>query len=60
MADKFVDFHKYCKLCKHYEKDDSEDPCNECLGIGVNEDSHKPIAYVRDSKYTEADEKKSH
>lgn len=42
---KFVEYDKWCKKCKHYKLGDSEDPCNECLTIPVNEHSHKPIKW---------------
>ena len=42
---KEVDFHKYCPTCKHYNKEESEDPCWDCLDQGWNEDSHKPIKW---------------
>jgi len=42
MADKFVDFYTYCKACKHKDKNENDDPCNDCLNEPVNEDSHKP------------------
>ena len=60
---KEVDFHKYCALCKYDnsdKKEEDEDPCNECLCQGWNENSHNPISYIRDSAYTEDDEKRSH
>lgn len=28
--DKIVSFAK-CKICRHYSKDESEDPCYDCL-----------------------------
>lgn len=40
---KIVDFHKWCKSCKHEKKPEYEDPCNECLDYPVNEDSTKPV-----------------
>lgn len=49
MSIKEVRFDVYCKICKHYEKREDEDPCYDCLDQGWNEDSHKPI------KYEEAD-----
>jgi hypothetical protein len=39
---KFVDFKKYCKLCKHEKKNDYQDPCNECLEVAAREGSEKP------------------
>lgn len=42
---KEVRFDTYCPLCKHYEKNEAEDPCFDCLNQGWNEDSHQPICY---------------
>lgn len=45
MAEKLVEFEKYCKDCKHLEKEENEEPCWECLTNPVNEDSHKPLYF---------------
>ena len=45
MAEKIVEFDKYCKKCKHWEKAEKEDPCWDCLAEPVNEDSHRPMYY---------------
>lgn len=45
MATKEVRFDLYCKDCVHLSKREGEDPCNDCLGQGWNEDSHKPIHF---------------
>ena len=29
-----VDFNTYCKLCKHKDVLETDDPCNECLDHG--------------------------
>lgn len=50
MATKEVRFDEYCKLCKNYEKSESEDPCWDCLNQGWNDDSHKPIRFEEDDK----------
>lgn len=42
---KEVYFHEYCPTCKHHDKEESEDPCWDCLDQGWNEDSHKPIKW---------------
>lgn len=42
---KIVDFEKYCKDCKHYDKGENEDPCWDCLCNTVNWASHKPTKY---------------
>ena len=38
-----VYFDKYCKTCKHCKLDENKDPCDECLAIPMNENSHKPV-----------------
>jgi len=40
---KEVRFDIYCKTCKNYKLDESQDPCNECLNEPSNENSHKPV-----------------
>lgn len=40
-----VDFYKYCESCRHYDKQDFEDPCNECLTNTINLYSRKPVNY---------------
>lgn len=42
---KIVDF-TYCKTCKYGSKEESEEPCDECLNTFTNENSHKPVCYV--------------
>lgn len=42
---KEVYFNHYCASCKHYNKNESESPCDECLDIPGREDSHKPEYY---------------
>lgn len=43
----FVEFDKYCDICKHKECKDieGEEPCNECLQNPVNVESRKPIYF---------------
>lgn len=45
MARKEVYFNQYCPTCMHRDVSETEDPCNDCLAHGNNEDSHKPIRY---------------
>jgi hypothetical protein len=45
MSTKEVYFDQYCKSCKHFDKMEEENPCNECLEEPVNVDSHKPIKW---------------
>lgn len=42
---KFVDFFTYCPKCVHYTDHPETEPCNECLTVPVNVNSHKPIMY---------------
>lgn len=48
--EKEVFFHKYCKNCEHCSKDESEEPCNECLLYPMNYDSHKPVMFKEKEK----------
>ena len=43
--DREVRFDKYCETCKHKNKNEKEDPCNECLEYGYNTESEKPVNY---------------
>lgn len=40
-----VDFKTYCEKCIHREKKDFEDPCNECLEVGMRESTRVPEQY---------------
>lgn len=42
---KEVRFDKYCRICKHRNVNETDDPCNECLTTGFNIDSRKPIKF---------------
>lgn len=46
MAKKEVNFRIYCRKCKYYPLSSIDEPCNECLTYGHNEDSHKPVKYT--------------
>ena len=41
LKNKIVDF-TWCKTCIHYEKDDTEKPCDDCLENPSNEYSRRP------------------
>ena len=41
---KEVRFDEYCKKCKHWEKEENEDPCYICLEDGWGE-SEKPVKF---------------
>lgn len=47
---KEVNFSKYCPLCEYADLYEEKDPCNECLGIPMNEHSEKPVCYKPDEK----------
>lgn len=40
-----VRFDLFCPKCEHYELDQSEDPCDECLCYPGNEDSRQPVNF---------------
>ena len=64
MAEKIVEFDKYCDICKYKDVKGYEDPCNECLDNPVNEDSHRPVNYneaksfITDSEYNDLADRK--
>ena len=43
--DKFVEFDKYCRTCKHKDKNDNEPPCDTCMQWPVQQYSHKPMCW---------------
>lgn len=45
MSIKEVRFDIYCSKCKNSNTPETEDPCNDCLAQGWNEDSKKPILF---------------
>lgn len=47
---KEVKFEQYCKKCKHYNKKEDEEPCDECLSNPTNLYSHKPINFEEEKK----------
>lgn len=42
---KEANYHKYCRICKHSNVKETDDPCDECLTQGYNIDSRKPIRF---------------
>lgn len=52
MATKEVRFDEFCPKCKHWDKQESEDPCFDCLNQGWNEDSHRPIFFDENKNLT--------
>ena len=45
-----VGFGKYCKSCKHFEKEEEQYPCCLCLEYTVNEYTDKPVKYEEDPR----------
>ena len=52
LSDKIVDF-TFCTSCKHWSKEEKEDPCYECLLVPARKDSHVPLYFE-----SETDKKK--
>lgn len=42
---KEVYFDQYCKSCENWKLKESEEPCNHCLSVPANVNSHKPVDY---------------
>lgn len=42
---KFVNFDEYCKMCRHHDKPEDIEPCDECLIEPANQYSHKPVKW---------------
>lgn len=47
---KNVNFHEYCWRCEHYDKDENQSPCFECLEDPVNSHSKEPINFEERKK----------
>lgn len=45
-----VDFKTYCPLCVNRDLNEHQDPCNECLEYGTNENSTKPVLFKEQKK----------
>lgn len=41
-------FNQYCPLCKHKDRAETEDPCDDCLAEAVNTNSHKPVYFEKE------------
>ena len=42
-----VNYEKYCKLCKHGDKNEFQDPCADCLDMPFNRGSEKPLMFEK-------------
>ena len=40
-----VRFDKYCETCKYKDLDEVKDPCNNCLAVGMREETEVPEFY---------------
>ena len=40
-----VRFDKYCETCKYKDLDEVKDPCNDCLTVGMREETEVPEFY---------------
>lgn len=57
LSDKIVDF-SLCVSCKHWLKEEKEEPCCDCLLVPGRKDSHVPLYFeeeidrnkIKDSK----------
>ena len=45
-----VRFDEWCKDCKHYDTDETEDPCDECLRCPLNWDSRQPVMFEEEGQ----------
>lgn len=45
-----VYFNMYCGTCVHKNKNEREDPCNECLEQPYVQNSHIPQNYKKETK----------
>lgn len=43
---KFVEFDKYCPICRYEKLKEDDDPCYECLANTINLYSCKPVNYI--------------
>lgn len=41
----FVEFGKFCESCKHWEVEETKEPCNSCLEIPARPGTTKPEKY---------------
>lgn len=50
MAEKEVYFNQYCPRCAYTNYPETVKPCDECIALSVNEDSHKPLYFKKKTK----------
>lgn len=47
ICEREVEYWNYCDTCKYKDLDDTQEPCNECLGNPITENTSKPIKYEK-------------
>lgn len=52
---KFVRFDIWCKHCVYKNTSETDDPCNDCLIYGANENSTKPVCFKPEKDTSIAD-----
>ena len=55
IIEKFVDFKKYCKYCKHKNDPGYTEPCIFCLDTPVNNNSERPIYFEPTDEFKKKD-----
>lgn len=50
MGRTYVDFDKYCKICRYKHLSPTTLPCDDCNEIYYNNDSDKPKYFVPEEK----------
>ena len=50
IVDNIIEFENWCNRGKYSDKIGWEDPCNDCLGAPVNQNSEKPIHFEEKEK----------
>ena len=56
-----VDFYAWCPKCRHEKEDefDVKSKCYDCLDVGYNTDSRKPIGFQEKKSYDKQRNRKS-
>ena len=49
LVDHIVEFHEYCSKCVNRNFEESEEPCNSCLGEPANIYTKQPV-YFKEGK----------
>ena len=47
---KEVYFDQYCEKCKYKDIEETEEPCDECMGESTNWNTHRPVKYEEKGK----------